>query len=238
MRKVSALWACVVLLGACGGGTSGNVIPSATATPVRAVATLAAPLGTMAIASAAAVTAAAATSAAPSATSSAAASAGATASTPPASQVPAATAAAAATSAVTPAPAATVAATAAPATPAPSAAAAFSGVIHVTLLDTAIKLDQTSMPAGPVTFSITNSGYVPHDLVVLQTSIPQDQLPLSPTNPKQVQEPGLAGQAMNIAVGASANLVLTLGAGPYVLICNMDNHYKNGMHTGLTVTGS
>ncbi|MDE3111656.1 MAG: hypothetical protein KGN00_00210 [Chloroflexota bacterium] len=94
------------------------------------------------------------------------------------------------------------------------------------------------MPAGPVTFAITNSGYVPHELVVLQTSVPQDQLPLSSTDPKQVQEPGLLGQAQNIAVGATATLKLTLAGGPYDLICNIDGHYKDGMHTALTVTGS
>ena len=97
---------------------------------------------------------------------------------------------------------------------------------------------QTLRSVNVPSFAIVNAGVIPHELIVLQTSIPQDQLPLSPTNPKMVQTPGQVGIASNIAAGASATLTLTLGAGPYDLICNIESHYKDGMHTGFTVTAA
>jgi uncharacterized cupredoxin-like copper-binding protein len=231
MRTLALMCACVIALGAC--GSAGTPSEPAAATASRAVATLAAPIATTAAASAAPASAAAATASVAPTTSPAAAVSSApaavAASVSPAAPPPV-TAAPATQAPATPAPA-----TAAPATAAPTAAAAFSGTIKVTLTDNAIKLDRTSAPAGPVTFSIANTGFIPHELIVLQTSIPQDQLPLSPTDPKTVQTPGQVGIASNIAAGASATLTLTLGAGPYDLICNIQSHYKDGMHTGLTI---
>jgi uncharacterized cupredoxin-like copper-binding protein len=138
--------------------------------------------------------------------------------------------------AATEAPVATAAPTAVP-TAAPTAAptvavkAQFTSVA-VTLLDTSIRLDKTSFPFGTVTLNIKNSGSVLHQLIVLRTDIPQNQIPASTTQPGTVQEPGLLTQTQNIAVGASASVTLTLGPGSYVLMCNQPAHYLIGMHTG------
>jgi uncharacterized cupredoxin-like copper-binding protein len=236
MRTLAVMCACAIALGACGGGSTGGA-PSeaATATAARAVATLAAPIAT---------TLPATTPAGPLTTSGALAAASAastaTATTAPAATVAASVAAPAApaTTPTTPAPS-VAAATPPPPTPAATAAAAGGGTtVKVTLTETAIKLDRTAAPAGAVTFAIVNAGVIPHELIVLQTSIPQDQLPLSTTDPKMVQTPGQVGVASNIAAGASATLTLTLGAGPYDLICNIESHYKDGMHTGFAVTAA
>ena len=137
------------------------------------------------------------------------------------------------------APVATAAPTAVPSTQ-PSAAptvapkAQFTSV-GVTLLDTSIKLDKTSIPFGTVTLNIKNSGSVLHQLIVLRTDIPQNQIPASTTQPGTMQEPGLVMQSQTIAVGASSSLTLTLGAGNYVLMCNQPAHYLIGMHTGFAI---
>ena len=137
------------------------------------------------------------------------------------------------------APAATAAPTAAPsaqptAAPTVAAKAQFTSV-GVTLLDTSIKLDKTSIPFGTVTLNIKNSGSVLHQLVILRTDIPQNQIPASTTQPGTMQEPGLVMQSQTIAVGASSTLTLTLGAGNYVLMCNQPAHYLIGMHTGFAI---
>ena len=147
------------------------------------------------------------------------------------------------TAAATTAPIATIAPIAAPTavpTAAPSAVptvalkSQFTSIV-VTLLDTSIKMDKTSIPVGTVTLNIKNSGSVLHQLIVLRTDIPQNQIPASTTAPGTVQEPGLVMQTQNIAVGASATLTLTLGAGNYVLMCNQPAHYLIGMHTGFAI---
>ncbi|HYK97710.1 MAG TPA: hypothetical protein VEU77_04900 [Candidatus Acidoferrales bacterium] len=145
--------------------------------------------------------------------------------------------AAAATASV--APVATAAPTAAPSaqpTAAPTVAAkAQFTTVGVTLLDTSIKLDKTSIPFGTVTLNIKNSGSVLHQLIILRTDIPQNQIPASTTQPGTMQEPGLVMQSQTIAVGASSTLTLTLGAGNYVLMCNQPAHYLIGMHTGFAI---
>jgi uncharacterized cupredoxin-like copper-binding protein len=237
-------WICglALLAAACGGGAASTEVSSATSSPARAVATLSAPLAAATVAATASPQAAAVASASPippnGASSSAAPSNAAPASPAAEAQTSASPAAAAAPSSASAsaAPAATAAPQSAP--PSTPAAPAFSGTLKVTLTDNAIRPDRTSVPAGPVTFSIVNTGYLPHELIVLQTSVPQDQLPLSTSDPKMVQTPGQVGAASNIAPGATATLSLNLAAGPYVLICNIENHYKDGMHVALTVGGS
>lgn len=234
-RFAAAACAATLIAAACGASAAA---PSPASSSAVAQATLV--QATLAPASAASATAAAtaAASAAPAATaSSGASSAPATGGTATAAPTAAPATAAPATDApATAAPATAVPPTAPPATTAPTPPPATSRTVAVTLTDSAIILSQASAPAGPVTFVIKNAGYVTHELIVLQTSIPQDQLPLDPTNPKIVQTPGSIWSSGNIAIGATVTQTLTLAAGPYDLICNIANHYHDGMHAGFTVT--
>jgi len=133
---------------------------------------------------------------------------------------------------------ATAAPTAAPAsTPAPTAAPTAepkTGPVAVSLTDIAIKLDQGWTSAGPVTFSIKNVGTVVHQLVVLKTDIPQNQIPVG-TTPGTVTQPGFVGTTALINPGGSATLTLPLTSGNYVLLCNQPAHYLIGMHIGFKV---
>jgi uncharacterized cupredoxin-like copper-binding protein len=214
-----------LLLGACGASTPN------TARPTSAVsATTSARPSASAVATTAAVTAA--TTPAPSAASAA---------TAPAASAPAATAAASdsASSAPAAAPAASSAPTVATPAPAPIATPApavqASSSVAVTLVDVGVKLDRTSVGSGPVTFAIKNSGSVIHELVLLKTDVPQDQIPVDPSKPGMVSQPGFLGQTGTLAPGATTTLSLTLASGKYVLLCNQPAHYLIGMHTGFTV---
>jgi len=119
-------------------------------------------------------------------------------------------------------------------TPAPTAQPQ-TGPVAVTLNDIAIKLDRSSAPAGSVTFSIKNGGSVIHQLVVIKTDIPQNQIPVDPAQPALVTEPGFIMQTPLINPGGTATLTMTLGGGKYVLMCNQPAHYLIGMHIGFTI---
>jgi hypothetical protein len=111
--------------------------------------------------------------------------------------------------------------------------------------------------AGSVTFTITNDGPdETHELVIIQTDLAPSDLPtnkdgavkderLTPAG-GYVFPPGIEGafQIQNIAVSDTRTLTLDLGAGSYVLICNIVqtkpdgsvvSHYAKGMRTGFTV---
>jgi uncharacterized cupredoxin-like copper-binding protein len=110
-----------------------------------------------------------------------------------------------------------------------------SGPVAVTLNDVAIKLDRSSAPSGSVTFAIKNTGTVIHQLVVLKTDVPQNLIPVDPSKPGLVTQPGFITQTQIINPGGTATLTLTLGAGKYVLMCNQAAHYLIGMHTGFSI---
>jgi len=114
-------------------------------------------------------------------------------------------------------------------------APAKGGTVNATLTEMKIALDRTSIPAGPVTFVVKNSGTVVHELVVLQTDVAQDKLVADAAQAGKVVEIGNLGETGDMAVGESKTFTVTLPAGHYVLMCNEVGHYAGGMHLGFTV---
>jgi len=115
------------------------------------------------------------------------------------------------------------------------AAPAKGGTVNATLTEMKIALDRTSIPAGPVTFVVKNSGTVVHELVVLQTDVAQDKLVADAAQAGKVVEIGNLGETGDMAVGESKTFTVTLPAGHYVLMCNQVGHYAGGMHLAFTV---
>ena len=109
------------------------------------------------------------------------------------------------------------------------------GTIHVTLKETGITLDQSTINAGTVVFDVKNAGTIIHELVVIKTDLAPDKLPPSTGEPGQMLEDGSVGEVEDVDVGASKQLSLKLEPGKYVLICNLAGHYAAGMHVGLVV---
>ncbi len=91
----------------------------------------------------------------------------------------------------------------------------------------------TSAPAGPVTFTLTNNGSIDHEMVVLKTDTPVDQLVVTDG---KVSEDTSAGEVPELAAGKSKSVTLDLTAGNYVLVCNIKDHYTMGMRAPFTVT--
>lgn len=118
------------------------------------------------------------------------------------------------------------------------------GTVNVTLSEWAVQRDKAELPAGSITFEVTNIGPADiHEFVVVRTDLAPGSLPVDSTG--AVDEGGggmeVMGEIEDIEVGDSAELTLDLAAGKYVLICNIyseeenEAHYHEGMRTDFTV---
>jgi uncharacterized cupredoxin-like copper-binding protein len=95
--------------------------------------------------------------------------------------------------------------------------------------------DKTTVPAGKVTFVVTNEGQVGHEMVVVKTDAKAAELPFADG---EASEEGAVDEIPEdgLEVGATGRLTLDLQPGHYVLLCNLPGHYKGGMYADLTVS--
>jgi uncharacterized cupredoxin-like copper-binding protein len=121
------------------------------------------------------------------------------------------------------------------------------GPVAITLQEFAVSADPASVPAGSVTFDVTNDGPDDvHEFVVIATDLGPTELPVDADG--AVEEGGegmeVVDEIEDIPVGESPTLTVDLEAGNYVLICNilqeepngtLEAHYAEGMRTGFTV---
>jgi plastocyanin len=92
--------------------------------------------------------------------------------------------------------------------------------VSAKLSEWTIQLSETTVPAGQVTFTVTNGGSIPHAL--------------------EVEGHGTEQETPLIQPGASATLTLTLKPGMYEVYCPVgeDSHKKLGMETHLKVVSA
>lgn len=129
----------------------------------------------------------------------------------------------------------TIALTTATPARADSQAAATGVHVKVTLAEMKITVDTATVPAGPVTFDITNAGMVEHELVLLDTDIAANALPAG-DEPGKAAEVGHVTEIDPVAKGTTASLTATLAPGNYVIVCNKPGHYAAGMFAAFTVS--
>ncbi|MDQ3127804.1 MAG: cupredoxin domain-containing protein [Chloroflexota bacterium] len=88
--------------------------------------------------------------------------------------------------------------------------------------------------AGPITFNVKNAGAAVHEFVVVKTDLKAEALPVSGT---KIDESALTpvDEIEDIAVGATPTLTVTLAAGHYVLLCNIETHFGLGMRSDFDV---
>lgn len=108
-----------------------------------------------------------------------------------------------------------------------------------------LRATPTSVPAGKVSLVAENMGWRTHELVVLPISQGASAGQRIAGADGKVAEASSLGEASNsCAPGAGQGITarsagwttITLKPGPYELICNLPNHYADGMHAELTVT--
>ncbi len=109
------------------------------------------------------------------------------------------------------------------------------GTIVTSEKDFGIALEETSTPAGSITFDITNDGPSTHEFVVFKTDLAEDALPVDGSTVTE-ESLDLVDEAEDIAPGVGTSLTVDLEPGSYVVICNIEGHYTAGMHAALTVT--
>jgi uncharacterized cupredoxin-like copper-binding protein len=98
-----------------------------------------------------------------------------------------------------------------------------------------IAIDLTNADAGKVVFSVLNDGLLPHNMVIVDTDLPPDGLPVVDGLVDEGQLDVVASTAI-LNTGEFESLQVDLSYGNYVLICNNAvNHYTAGMFTAFTV---
>jgi len=102
-----------------------------------------------------------------------------------------------------------------------------------------------TVPAGKVSFVVGNMGWRTHEMVVLPLAPGQAAGQRVPGADGKVDETGSLGEASascaagtgeGIKAGTVGWVTLNLAPGRYEVVCNLRNHYANGMHQLLVVS--
>jgi uncharacterized cupredoxin-like copper-binding protein len=110
--------------------------------------------------------------------------------------------------------------------------------VNVALADWSVQIDPGSVPAGPITFSTTNEGPTTHEFEIFageNGEVPSEPLPVS-DGVADTAGLTLVDEVEDVFAGTEAELTATLEAGQYLIICNLPDHYEQGMTATLTVT--
>lgn len=128
--------------------------------------------------------------------------------------------------------------------PTAAASGAMGTTVQVALSEWSVSPTPASVPAGDITFEVTNNGPEdPHEFVIVKTDLDFAALPTDDTGTVDEEGEGMEviGEIEDIPVGETQELTETLGAGAYVLLCNIyeeseqESHYQEGMRIPFTV---
>lgn len=102
-----------------------------------------------------------------------------------------------------------------------------------------ITADQTEVPAGTVTFKVTNDSKTDvHEMVLSPVADTGTPLPYDEATMKVDEDAaGHLGEVAELEPGQSGALTIELKPGSYILYCNIPGHYALGMWTLLQVSG-
>ena len=108
-----------------------------------------------------------------------------------------------------------------------------------------LRVSPATIPAGQITVVASNLGWRTHELVILPLAGGTAAGQRVPGNDGKVAETGSLGEASDscgsgtgngITSGTVSWTTVTLPPGRYELICNLPNHYADGMYQQLVVT--
>ncbi len=100
-----------------------------------------------------------------------------------------------------------------------------------------VEVDAESATAGEITFTIDNDGTIGHEFLVVKTDIAPGEIPVDGDHfPEDASGIEVIDEIGEFDKETTEQLVVTLEPGNYQLVCNLPDHYANGMHTGFQVT--
>ncbi|MFN8232518.1 MAG: plastocyanin/azurin family copper-binding protein [Actinomycetota bacterium] len=110
--------------------------------------------------------------------------------------------------------------------------------LQIDLADFTITLSTDTLAAGDLTFAATNAGPTTHEFEVFTMPADTDLDSIEIVN--DVADVDAAGMKVvdeveDIVAGTTAKLNLSLEPGDYAVICNLPDHYAQGMHASFTV---
>jgi uncharacterized cupredoxin-like copper-binding protein len=114
-----------------------------------------------------------------------------------------------------------------------------AAVLPAGVADYRITQIRSSVRAGLIDIPITNYGPSEHELIAFATDLPPDRLPLGPDGRIDEEGPGVKNDfdtGDNVVPGETKRFQAALAPGNYVVVCNLPDHYRNGMRIALTVT--
>jgi uncharacterized cupredoxin-like copper-binding protein len=97
--------------------------------------------------------------------------------------------------------------------------------------------DHKTIKAGEVTFTFLNKGTIGHELLVIRTDLPVGKIPLEANGRFDEEGHGAlnVGETGDLGVGKTISFNVKMAPGTYQLVCNLADHYKNGMFITFTV---
>ncbi len=108
-----------------------------------------------------------------------------------------------------------------------------------------LRVSPATIPAGQISVVASNLGWRTHELVILPLAAGAAAGQRTPASDGKVAETGSLGEASRscgsgtgdgITSGTVSWTTVTLPPGRYELICNLPNHYADGMYQELVVT--
>lgn len=111
--------------------------------------------------------------------------------------------------------------------------------IAVAVREWAVVATSGIAPAGEVTFAVTNFGTVRHEFLVVRTDYGPGAIPTGKDDRIDERADGVevVDEIPEFAAGTTGVLTVKLLPGRYELLCNIQGHYGNGMHSPLVAVG-
>jgi uncharacterized cupredoxin-like copper-binding protein len=121
-----------------------------------------------------------------------------------------------------------------------SASAAAGGPVTVMLNQWSVTPSVSTVPAGRVTFIVSNAGTITHEFVVIRTNTPAADFHTGSFEGEKnrINEDTVGtnvGETGDMPAGSTKSFSIDLRPGHYALVCNLPGHYSLGMHTDFTV---
>jgi len=95
----------------------------------------------------------------------------------------------------------------------------------------AIHLTSEVAKAGKVTFTMTNYGTITHEMLVVKTDIAPGQITIGADGKFNEEDPAwtVVDEISEFDPGITESKSFDLAPGKYQIVCNIPNHYTNGM---------